>query len=305
MIKRWIIYAASLLGCIVFYVAHGQWLSWLLLCMVAGIPILSLLLCLLQACFLHPQLRTPTEMQLGCPQKMETLFRKEPLLFWNCYVSATNTLTGQRYLIDDGEYFPAAHCGRLHCSTKGLYVTDYLGLFRLRLLSPRQWEVLVRPVPVPMGFSNEAERLRAQSWRPKPGGGYSEQHDLRLYRPGDSLNQIHWKLSAKTGKVIIREAMIPCHGRVLVTLNLSGSPKQLDRKMGNLLWLGNRLLRMDMAFEILARTGSGTEHWTVADKKQLYAAIDALLSSTTTTDDTPLEETASWHYHIGGDGDEV
>ncbi|MBR2633811.1 MAG: DUF58 domain-containing protein, partial [Lentisphaeria bacterium] len=45
------------------------------------------------------------------------------------------------------------------------------------------------------------------SGRPKPGGGYGENYEIRQYRPGDNLNQIHWKLSAKVGDLMLREPM--------------------------------------------------------------------------------------------------
>lgn len=306
MVKRRILYALSLLGCLVFYVAHGQWLSWLLLCLVAGLPVLSLLLSLLELCFLQPQLRIPEEMTQGHSMPLSVTFTKSPLMTWQYRVDVTNMLTGQKYSLDAGDHFPASHCGLLQCSTKGLYMTDHLGLFRLRLLPEKTWQLPVRPIPVPMNISNDIQRLMAQSWQPKPGGGFSEQHDLRLYRPGDNLNQIHWKLSAKTGKYIIREAMIPNHGRILVTMYLRGSNSLLDEKLGNLLWLGQYLLRQGTPFTLHVLTAEGITQLSISQAKELDDALTALLSAQTAPTDAVMEPvSAAWQCHIGGDADET
>lgn len=306
MVKRWIIYLGGLLGAFIFYVAHGQWLSWLLLCTVLGLPIFSLALLLLQCLFLQPQPQCPVEMTRGQPQPLQIVFSKVPLLYWNYNVAVRNTLTGQTHMLTPGEKLPADHCGQLLCSTLGLHVTDPLGLFRIRLLPWKQWSILVRPTPVPTGLSGDAQRLLARSWRPKPGGGFSEEHELRPYRPGDNLNQLHWKLSAKTGKLIIREPMIPSHGQVLLTMLLRGTPEELDEKFGNLLWMGNTLVGMGLQFKLQVLTARGVENWDIAQPDDLDKAISGLLRAAPAAKDGILDaEAASWHCHIGGDMDET
>lgn len=306
MKKRWIIYLAALLGSFIFYVAHGQLISWLILLMILSVPLFSLVYLLVHCLSLQAQLQAPDEMPQGQPQRLQIIFSKSPLLAWHYHTDVRNTLNGEIAMIRPGDDFPAKHCGQLLCATEGLFVLDPLGLFRIRLLHRRQWSILVKPTPVPMRMATEASQQLAQSWKPKPGGGYSEQHDMRLYRPGDSLNQIHWKLSAKTGKFIIREAMIPNHGRILLTLSLRGTPQQLDEKMGNLLWMGSYLLDQGIPFEVQALTGRGTQRWVVPIQEDLDKLILELLRSRPAPDDAVIETVdASWHCHIGGDRDET
>lgn len=302
MKKRWCFYILALLTCFVFYIANGLWLSWLLLCLIAGLPILSVMLCLLEICFLKPSVQLPESLVLGQNYPLNIRFARTSMMSWRYWVEITNTLTGKTCHLDAGDHFPTEQCGVLSCVTKGLYVTDYLGLFHLRLLPGRQWQVPVHPVAMEMPLSNDAQRLMAHSWQPKPGGGFSEQHDLRQYRPGDSLNQIHWKLSAKTGKYIIREAMIPCHGKAVVTLFLRGTGEELNEKLGNLLWLGKYLLQMEMSFELRALTAQGQLHWPIGTEQQLQSTIDELLFAGTAEKDAVMDPvTAAWHCHIGGD----
>lgn len=306
MFKRWMIYLSALMGCFIFFISHGQLISWMVFLMVVGIPLFSLFALLLHCLFLHPQLLSPVEMTLKQPQPLQIEFSKPPVMHWTCDVTVKNTLTKQITWIESGEQLPADHCGQLQCSTDGLYIMDPLGLFRIRLLDKQQWTVLVKPTPVAMPESSDAQYQLAHAWKPKPGGGYSERHDLRLYRPGDSLNQIHWKLSAKTGKYIIREAMVPNHGLILLTLYLRGTPEKLDEKLGQLLWMGQELLRMGISFQIQAMTGDGSQLWNVSQADQLLSSTMALLRCPPAAKDAVMEPVcASWHCHIGGDLDET
>jgi uncharacterized protein (DUF58 family) len=181
-----------------------------------------------------------------------------------------------------------------------------LGLFFLPIRKKAQTGVIVRPLPEKVNHLPQLERYISASWRPKAGGGFAENHELRLYRPGDSLNQIHWKMSAKTGKYIIREAMIPRNSRIILTMELKGTAQQQDAKFGQLMWLGQYLLEKELRHEWSVLTGNGLCSFPVADEKSLIEALQQLLA------EPPVEEDAAWpalnagwHYRIGGEQDEA
>ena len=157
------------------------------------------------------------------------------------------------------------------------------------------------PVKIPKNL----DRLLSQSWKPKYGGGFAENHEHRLYQPGDSMNQIHWKLTAKTGKYIVREAMTPQHGLLLLTLSLSGKPEILDYKLGKFLYLGQYLLEKELQFALHAQTGEGLLKFTIHSEQELLDALDDLLRASPIANEATLSTGASiWQYHIGGDADE-
>ena len=141
----------------------------------------------------------------------------------------------------------------------------------------------------------------ARSWRPKFGGGFAENHELRPYRPGDSLNQIHWKLSAKTGDLILREPMEPNGNLVLVTMDLNGTPEELDHKFGRLLWPSGYLLENGLRHELRVLTADGPVSCPIINEPALTAAVDALLCCPA-GDGTLLDADcgAAWQFHIGG-----
>lgn len=306
MITQWCIYLASLLGCVVFYAAYQGWLAWVLLMAAVWLPVLSLVLSLpailttkmtiLSAGTVRQGERRWVSVRVRCPL---------PVPQYRCRVRFTRSLTGESWLLEPGDPMPTEHAGLLVCTAEKCRIYDYLGLFRIKARRSRETETLVRPLPVPMTVPAGLERYAARAWKPKPGGGFAENHELRLYRPGDQLNQVHWKLSAKTGKLIIREAMEPVQGTAVLTLDLQGTPAQLDRKLGKLLWMGEHLLQRELRYEIQAMTGSGVLAFSVSNQEELIRAVDTLLGC------EPARETilscppdASWHYHIGGDEDE-
>lgn len=62
------------------------------------------------------------------------------------------------------------------------------------------------------GFDMESFRYSGS----RPGDDPGETYDVREYQPGDSIRQIHWKLSGKLDDVMIREKSFPVDDTVLV-----------------------------------------------------------------------------------------
>lgn len=307
MVIRWILYLVAILGCIIFFAAYQGWVAWILLLTVALLPVFSLVLSIFILLPIKKELRTPGVVHIGEEATLELLLSSFlPLPPTKCRYRVTHCITGEELILAPGDPLPTAHCGQLICSSKGLYLYDLLGLFRFRQKLPTQ-TVLIRPKPIATEPPRDLERQLSHSWQPKYGGGFSEHHELRLYRPGDGLNQVHWKLSAKTGKLIIREAMVPKFGRILLTADLSGTPQQIDRKLGQLLWMGKHLLELGLFYELHALTGSGTLIHKVATETDLLSALDALLCCEPATTGTIRNQNnaASWQFHIGGDADEA
>ncbi len=301
-------YLAVLAGCGVFYIAYGEWFSSVALLVVLLLPLLSLGLSLGAIWSFHMEPEGPDWLglheggevwALGCSAFPMPPFRGK-LRLCHC-------ITGQTRRYSDREGLPTAHCGGIRVTVEKGRVCDYLGLFSFPVRSLGQKTILVRPKPLPIGDLPSPERYMAMAWRPKFGGGFGENHELRLYRPGDSLNQIHWKLTAKTGKWMLREPMEPVRGLVLATMNLRGTPEELDRKLGRLLWLGNFLLSKELSFEIRALTGDGLTALPVKTQQDLSKAMDTLLCAPAARagDIRQQDIRASWHYHIGGEPDET
>ena len=296
------------IGALCFYIAYQQWLAWFLLVLAVALPFFSLLISLPAMLLLQVRPDFPAAVTLGQMQDLAMLYSCPlPAPPWWYVFNVRNPLTGEQWTLREAHDLPTNHCGALICAPRKGRVVDYLGLFKLPLRRCPERMILVRPVPVPIPGLPSPEETLHKFWRPKAGGGFSENHELRLYRPGDSIQAIHWKLSAKTGSLILREPMEPLRRRLLVRLDLCGSPGELDVKLGQLLWLGNELLEKRLAFELQCLSGSGLHHWKIEGSDGLNRAIDTLLRSpqvaTGSLRDRP--EQAAWQYFIGGDSDEA
>lgn len=303
MAERRILYLAVLALCLVFYWAYQEWLSWLLLMGVVWLPWLSLILSLPSMVTCSAKVCGPAAIVVG--QELRISYAgasRLPLASLKGHMVASSRLTGYRRRLKSAQTLEDVHCGAYEIAFQKLWVYDYLGLFRLRVRKVEGMTVLVRPKQIPAETPPDTNRYLVNAWRPKSGGGFAENHELRLYRPGDSLRQIHWKLSAKTGKLIFREPMEALRGVALLTMELRGTPAELDKKLGRLLWMSNYLLGKEIPHRIQCLTGNGVESFCVSTPSELQDAIDALLAAAPAGADAETEYVAaSWQYHIGGD----
>lgn len=308
MAGKRLIYLGALLGCVGFYIAYQEWLSWLLLVGVLWLPWLSLVLSLPAILSFRAAVECPESLPLGESGQLTIVGTSRfPVPPFRGRLRLRRWTTGESWLYKQGVSLKATHCGGILATPEKLWVYDYLGLFRFRARHARPGVTLVRPEPARMERPPDLSRYLARAWRSKPGGGFAENHELRIYRPGDSLNQVHWKLTAKTGKLTIREPMEPDRGLVLVTMDLNGTAEELDRKFGRLLWLGGCLLEENVKFEIRVLTGEGVRAFPVAREGELRTAIDQLLCCSPAKEGSirDLETAASWRRHIGGEPDEA
>lgn len=153
--------------------------------------------------------------------------------------SGINELTGKKYAFH-GEWtveaarskvcyrqVGQAHCGSLLYTAKSLRVYDMTGFFwlgkkcgqRVRLLvMPPIYETSVIVTEQSRHFLGDAEVYDMAI----SGPDASEIFDVRPFRDGDRLQNIHWKLSAKTEELMVRENSLPLGCPVVILLDLSG-----------------------------------------------------------------------------------
>ena len=305
---RRLLYLAAVVSCLAFYVAHGSWVSCLVVWIVLGLPWLSLLISLPAMVSFRIQVEAPRALPMGTPAEAWLMGSSRfPLPPFSGKIRLISCITGEVNRYRSSQGLPTRYCGGMEIVVVRPRVCDHLGLFSFPSKVNSTPKVVVRPLPVPVGDLPDLQRYLARSWRPKPGGGFAENHEMRLYRPGDNLNQVHWKLSAKTGKLTLREPMEPQRGLVLLTMNHRGSGEERNRKFGRLLWVGNYLLGQKVSFEIRALTALGVRSFDVRSQQDLTRAIDTLLCDPAATEGSIRDRfySASWHYHIGGDADEA
>lgn len=278
MARNRILYLAALIGALVFHMYYPLWLSWFLLLVAVGLPFLSLALSAPLWITARVRLEGPGRVPLGETAKVRLrLDTKAPV--GRCYVRLASPqkkrrrwtpLSGSMALpLDTG------HCTRALIQIKGLRLLDYLGLFYLPHKAPEPLAVEVWPLAQAPEAMPDITKLLSPPLRPKAGGGYAEVHELRDYRPGDPMRDVHWKLSAKADKLIVREAQEEVRQDVLLCLALPGIGGEADSSLGQLLYLSHWLLDQGIAHRVLCACG---ETETVSARISSPEALDQLLA---------------------------
>lgn len=109
---------------------------------------------------------------------------------------------------------------------------DPMGLLRIRMPLTAAGECVVLPqsqqeVPdhregYQAGITEAEETLTK-------GNDFSEVTEMREYRPGDRLKDIHWKLSAKKQDLMVKERASVAQSQVILLLDLSGEQDMVSQ----------------------------------------------------------------------------
>lgn len=314
MLKNWILYLLSLLCTVVFHAFYYGWYSWFVLMLLICLPLFTLLVSIPAML----RMRLTMELSQTC-SKTDQLYLglrgscgRFPMPKCRFRLTMTNCLTGQsvsvRQNIPSGARWyvsmDTSHCGNVTCSVDRSRVYDYLGLFWIPVRQPDDAAVSIHPTPVQPSKLPNLTQFQVRQRKPKPGGGFSEEHEMRSYRPGDNLRDVHWKLSVKTDQLIVREAQEPVRGMTMLTLDLNGSPEALDSVLSQLSWLSRWLLEHEVPHQILwiDPADCKTLCVQVLTADDLHSALEWMLHSSPKEDIPSIAErkfgTASWRYHL-------
>ena len=111
MAVRRLWYSVAVLGSFVLYIAYGEWLAWMLLLVILGLPWFSLLLSLPGICSLRLSPSGPHWVPLGDRAELMLLGSCSlPMPPFRGRILLESCLTGQMQIYDPGTGFPASHC---------------------------------------------------------------------------------------------------------------------------------------------------------------------------------------------------
>ncbi len=186
----------------------------------------------------------------------------------------------------------AEYCGRLHFTISKGKVWDYLGMFSGRIKVDEEQYVNVLP-----GFHEMQVQVSewtrkfsgdGESYDPnRSGDDVSEVFQIREFRDGDALQSVHWKLSAKSENLMVREFGRPVSAAVLLFFNLQGKGQKketiphLDAMMEIAAAISSSLWREEVSH--VAAWFDESEgrmiRKMVKEEEQVYEMMDALLGA--------------------------
>lgn len=143
--------------------------------------------------------------------------------------------------------------GRFRWSGLSVEGTDVLGLVtkgRAYPTAPTEMVVLPRPIPcfVELPVAGGWGVSEAESGQTRGAG--IEPRGIREYRPGDPLRHVHWRSTARTGKVVVKEFEAGSQATVALVIDRTkghdvgkGADTSLEAMVGHAAYLVETLLR--------------------------------------------------------------
>ena len=148
-----------------------------------------------------------------------------PICLCACHIRLENQLNGevQSMTLSCGVWpkrsqtvratFGSPFCGRIRLTVDAVRLYDCFGLIGVKAKTDAHSAAVVQPDTFPQSLlltpsSAHVEEAEDYSTE-RPGSDLSEIFQIRDYVPGDSPRQVHWKLSQKYGKLIVKDASLP------------------------------------------------------------------------------------------------
>ena len=216
-----------------------------------------------------------------------------PVMRYGCQVSIRNDLTEEDQTVTltgsigaKGEssqtiLLQSSFCGRVYVQISRFTLLDYLGLLPMKALVKADARLTILPDLYPMEADMTARPAYADDGASnRRGEDRSEVYQLREYRPGDDIRQIHWKLSSKWDELIVRERAETVTPLPVLAFDWFGSPDRLDRVLDRLSGLSRVLLAVQRPHMLVWLDRDGTPaRRVVNDEKDLRDSLLSLLSA--------------------------
>ena len=149
------------------------------------------------------------------------------------------------------------YCGRLRVSVQQAVLYDCFALIGIRCKCSAVTHITVQPdtfepniTLIPSPHSMDESDVYSQD---RPGSDLTETYQIREYVPGDNPRQIHWKLTGKFDKLIVRDPALPITRNVLVfweRTGESGNREIIDAQAETVVSLCRSLLDSGIQFTI-------------------------------------------------------
>lgn len=181
------------------------------------------------------------------------------------------------------------YIGNLSLQIEKVKFYDYLSLFVFSKKSNYRKIVSIYPNTV-----NASVKIRSNDWfsgeaqqfsSTVSGDDPSEVFNIREYKSGDKLNRVHWKLTSKTEKYMVKEFSLPLSDNVFVYLDLKISDTDkfdyVNSLLNSLVSLSECFLNQGITHHI-GWYNSRKENYNsvrVSDNSELYSAISKIFTA--------------------------
>lgn len=173
------------------------------------------------------------------------------------------------------------YAGRVEAEVSRFVVYDLFHIFALHGCETTATAALVWPT-----FSESedeavcscVEGFPQENESRKRGAEYNPDYEVREYIPGDELKSIHWKLTAKQDRLMVRERLATGRDKMNVLLPLTGNREENDGLLEALYGLCRLLLEKEYPVQLYWPGKGMLQGCFVAEFGELENAISRILS---------------------------
>jgi len=307
MWKNRIVYIITLIGAALFLVLYPLWFSWYLMVVLLLIALFDLIIIIPGMYFGQVTFSASEVYEQGEDASLVFTINNRKKFAINCIKmrmkSTCENISSKKCSViksENGNRYEmrinSSSSGLVVFETNRIWIVSFLGLFCL----PKKYELRmpVLILPKPKKPPNTVTLPQGTLLRPKPGSGFSDEHDLRSFRFGDTLRSVHWKVSAKLDSLVIREPLIPLtHSRLIHVAKWNGQLER-DLVLGRLLWVSEYLSKWNLPhYVVLDYCGTCAEIIQTSDLfDYLYLALDDKADKTRYH--VPAPNGIEWVYRI-------
>ncbi len=318
MIKNIVIYLLLLITAFVFNIFYFGWFSWFLLVLTITIPLVSLIVSLPfmigsavngVLVFTHDSMKIGDDFYVGitgkkgravfCPRVKIKLNVKNDFCRKSERLKIIYSGTLKKPFYTKCNSF-SKHCGSVNITSKYAKIYDMTGIFFIPIKLDCNINCYVMPKTKKPSVLPDSSKISILGYKPK-NGGFSDYYELRQYQSGDSLKNIHWKLSSKYDDLIVREPSTPIYRQFYVRLLFTQNADINDDILARFMYVCNYLNKNGAPCLVF---NNGREISSIANSSQQKEFIKALYRNQPYN--TCFADTApSLVYAIGESGEEV
>ena len=287
MFKTWFFYATALIAAFVFFLVYKMWASWYILMLLLLVPVADFIMCRVSSEHLEFTSEVPSMINIGdkAALRIKVDGLGASLALVNFTATVTDKMTDTRSIVkysvfDKGTTkidIDTSHCGAFTYKITELKIYDLFGFFYVSCSADRTHEVFIRPVPCMPHFMPNSMGIRARLLRKSNQPG-AEIYDIRDYTQGDPVKTIHWKMSAKKDKLIVKEPLEEYAGHSRVLLKLTPDRGEMDVHLGEMLFTSTYFIKHDITHKIRIIPPSKCEvGFEIENDRDLERAILAIL----------------------------
>ena len=153
------------------------------------------------------------------------------------------------------------YCGNISVKIEKVIFYDLFGMIKIERELDESCEIHILPSKIykfdEIGLS-ESGSSSEDEIQSKKGDDPSQISEIRNYIPGDKLKNIHWKLSAKSDELQVKEFSMPYSEEVLLLVETyveKDAPESFDEEIEVLYAFSIHLLNMGRKFKMVWKNG--------------------------------------------------